>query len=321
MCQNSKIFIKSPLNYIGGKYKILDQIVPLFPKKINCFIDLFAGGGNVGINVNAKKVILNDNLVYLVDFYKTLQKKSEKSVFSHIYEQIQKFKLSATNEDGYKLLRKHYNKTKDPIDLFILISYSFNHQIRFNNEQEFNNPFGKNRSCYNNSIETNLRAFIQRIKDSNIQLYSQDFRKFDLSFLGEEDFVYCDPPYLITTGTYNDGKRGFTGWSEQEEIELLDRLNYLNQHNVKFALSNVLTHKGKTNKILQHWIKEHENLVVNKIHKDYLNSNYHSKKEDSFITTEVLITNYKPIYYNLFNGLSLFEGKDNEIYWEQAKFA
>jgi len=39
--------IKSPLNYIGGKYKILNQILPLFPENINCFVDLFAGGCNV----------------------------------------------------------------------------------------------------------------------------------------------------------------------------------------------------------------------------------------------------------------------------------
>lgn len=28
-------FIKSPLNYTGNKYRILKQIVPFFPKKIN----------------------------------------------------------------------------------------------------------------------------------------------------------------------------------------------------------------------------------------------------------------------------------------------
>ena len=59
--------IKSPLNYIGGKAKILDQILPLFPKEINNFIDLFAGGCNVGINVKANKVYLNDNLTYLIE--------------------------------------------------------------------------------------------------------------------------------------------------------------------------------------------------------------------------------------------------------------
>ncbi|MCA6072598.1 MAG: DNA adenine methylase, partial [Endomicrobium sp.] len=43
----NETFIKSPLNYVGGKYKILPQIIPLFPKDINCFVDLFAGGANV----------------------------------------------------------------------------------------------------------------------------------------------------------------------------------------------------------------------------------------------------------------------------------
>ena len=36
-------YIKSPLNYVGGKYKLLPQIVPLFPEKIHTFIDLFGG--------------------------------------------------------------------------------------------------------------------------------------------------------------------------------------------------------------------------------------------------------------------------------------
>ena len=53
-------FIKSPLNYTGGKYKILNSIFPYFPKEINTFIDLFGGGFNVGINANANKIIYND---------------------------------------------------------------------------------------------------------------------------------------------------------------------------------------------------------------------------------------------------------------------
>ncbi|MDR2152478.1 MAG: DNA adenine methylase [Helicobacteraceae bacterium] len=68
-------FIKSPLNYIGGKHKILSQIFPLFPKEINNFVDLFSGGANVGINAKAKKIILNDNLTYLIDIYRALKNK------------------------------------------------------------------------------------------------------------------------------------------------------------------------------------------------------------------------------------------------------
>ena len=34
-------YIKSPLNYTGGKFKLLSQIVPLLPQNINTFVDLF----------------------------------------------------------------------------------------------------------------------------------------------------------------------------------------------------------------------------------------------------------------------------------------
>jgi len=62
-------YIKSPLNYIGGKYKILSPIFEIFPDKISTFIDLFAGGFNVGINVNADKIICNDQINYLIELY------------------------------------------------------------------------------------------------------------------------------------------------------------------------------------------------------------------------------------------------------------
>ncbi len=111
---------KSPLNYIGGKGKLLPQILPFFPENINIFVDLFAGGLNVGLNV--------DNQILL-------------------------FQLSLTNEEGYKKIRKHYNTHKNPLDLFVLIAFSFNHQIRFNNSHEFNNPFGRERSSFNDICE------------------------------------------------------------------------------------------------------------------------------------------------------------------------
>lgn len=38
-------YVKSPFNYTGGKYKLLPQLLELFPKQVNTFVDLFAGGG------------------------------------------------------------------------------------------------------------------------------------------------------------------------------------------------------------------------------------------------------------------------------------
>jgi site-specific DNA-adenine methylase len=75
------------------------------------------------------------------------------------------------------------------------------------------------------------------------------------SYIKDNTFVYCDPPYFITLGSYNDGKRGFEGWTQMHETKLYQFLDELDMHGVKFMLSNVLTHKGKTNTILQNWLK------------------------------------------------------------------
>jgi len=296
--------IKSPLNYIGGKYKLLEQILPLFPKEINRFVDLFAGGCNVGINVNADEIIFNDNLTYLIELFQTFHSKELEAVITHIENRILEFDLSLTNEEGYKKIREFYNENKNPLDLFVLIAYSFNHQIRFNNSHKFNNPFGKNRSSFNKTMKLNLERFIIQLKNKNIQFSNVSFEKYDYSFLSKNDFVYCDPPYLITTGSYNDGKRGFKGWSEKEEFDLLKILKQLNSKSVNFALSNVIEHKGKSNDILINWLNQNPSFNVNYLNKNYSNSNYQTKNRDKNGSVEVLITNYKtsiPIQTTLFN--------------------
>ena len=285
--------IKSPLNYIGGKYKILSQILPLFPNKINTFVDLFAGGCNVGINVKANKVIFNDNLIYLIDFFRTIQEKDLEITLNHIKNRINEFGLSITNETAYKEFRNYYNKTQKPLDLFVLIAFSFNHQIRYNNNHQFNNPFGKNRSSFNPNMQHNLEKFIVKLKTINAEFTNNNFDEFDFNLLNQNDFIYADPPYLITTGTYNDGKRGFTGWSIKQEKQLLEILKLLDKRNIKFALSNVIEHKGKTNHLLIDWIKTNK-FTINYINKNYANSNYQTKNREKKSSIEVLVTNYKP---------------------------
>ncbi len=285
---------KSPLNYIGGKSKLLPQLLPLFPVEIDNFVDLFCGGCNVGINSNANKIHFNDNLIFLIEMYRAFQEKSLDETLRHIEKRINDFELSLTNETGYKKLRQKYNTEKNPLDLFVLIAFSFNHQIRFNNSHEFNNPFGRERSSFNPTMRQNLENFIIEIKENDVNFSSMDFEDFDFNNLQNEDFVYADPPYLITCGTYNDGKRGFKGWSEREEKSLLKKLDCINNQGVKFALSNVLEHKGKENSILKTWIANNPSYKVNSMCFNYSNSNYQTTVRDKNASMEVLITNYDP---------------------------
>lgn len=287
-------YIPSPMNYIGGKYKLIPQLFPIFPKEVDTFVDLFCGGANIGVNVSANKILLNDNLTFLIDLYNCFLSNSIDETIAYIETRIANYGLSLTNQEGYLSLREEYNLNRNPLDLFVLVAYSFNHQIRFNNKHQFNCPFGKNRSRYNQNIKNNLISFINSIQSKNVYFSSLNFDEFDFSQLGTNDFVYADPPYLITTGTYNDGKRGFTGWNESTEKQLLEILTMLDHRRIKFGLSNVIHHKGKTNHILLSWIEEN-GYHINYLNKDYSNCNYHTLDKSKDASVEVLVTNYVPV--------------------------
>ena len=58
--EEKEVKFESPLNYIGSKAKMIDELKCFFPKNIETFVDGFGGGFNVGINSRAKNVIYNE---------------------------------------------------------------------------------------------------------------------------------------------------------------------------------------------------------------------------------------------------------------------
>lgn len=278
-------YVKSPLNYTGGKYKLLPQLLELFPKQVNTFVDLFAGGGNVSVNVKAEKVVFNDLMWQVPEMLQEFKKIGVEESLRKIDGYISSYDLSKENKEGYLALRELYNKGKsDPLMLYTLICYSFNNQIRFNNKGAYNMPFGKDRSSFNPTLREKFIIFVQRLQSMEIQFSSKDFRELDLDTLGENAFVYCDPPYLITVASYNENG----GWGEQAERDLLAKLDTLDKAGVKFGLSNVFESKGKENIILKEWAKGY---TVHYLDHTYSNCSYHKKDKQSK-DIEVFITNY-----------------------------
>lgn len=302
--------IQSPLNYTGGKFKLLPQILPLFPKKIGRFFDFFCGGCNVGVNVDCERVSFIDkerNLIYL---YQTFQQVNSSDIFEWIYEIIKEYGLSLVSRYGYKYygcnsalglgkynseafkrLRDDFNKTeifdfRYYVMLYVIIVYAFNNQIRFNSRGEFNLPVGKR--DFNLNMQNKLNLFIERLKAKDCDFICSDFRQFNISLLNGDDFVYADPPYLITCATYNENG----GWSEDDEKDLLHFLDELDSRKIRFALSNVLTSKGKNNNFLEDWLLRNVGKYeVIHLRNNYRNSNYHRLNKFSE-TDEVLIVNY-----------------------------
>lgn len=309
ICNNErKEVIPSALNYTGGKYKLLSQILPLFPKDADQVVDLFCGGCNVGINVDCNKVLFNDSNEYLMGLLDTFRRLTKEEIFDWIYKSIDKYGLSLVSKNGYDFYncesskglgeynKAGYNKLRDDFNkkaskdneyylmLYLLIVYSFNNQLRFNRKGEFNLPIGKR--DFNSKMQGKLEAFIDRVKSGDYRFTTDDFRNVNMEGYTDKSFFYADPPYLITCATYNEQ----AGWTENDEKDLLNYLEELDKKGIRFALSNVLESKGKKNVILSEWINQNRKFKVIPLNYDYTNSNYHTKKDG--ITKEVLVVNY-----------------------------
>lgn len=281
--------LKNPFNYTGGKYKLLPQILPLFPQNISNFVDLFCGGGDVFLNTKANKIFANDSLAQLIELNLYLKNNNLNSIIDYIDETIKRFDLKKEGEftkENYLEFRDFYNKkSSNPLDFYIMICYSFSNQIRFNNKGEFNLPSGINRSYFNPSLRKKLIAYISYIKEKDIIFSDKNFENFDCSFLDENSFVYIDPPYLLSTATYNENNL----WNKEKEENLLSYIDNLNSLKIKFMLSNLLESKGKVHPLLETWANKN-NYKISFIKSSYKNVNYHRENKNKDI--EVVITNY-----------------------------
>lgn len=300
-------FVKSPINYTGGKHKLLPQIMPLFPVNIRNFYDVFGGGANVGVNIKqAEKIIINDIESNLIELFKYINDTEYTSMLQSINRVIDKYNLSNTNKNGYNYygvkssnglkdvnkanyekLRNDFNENRiynenKSLIFYVLLIYGFNNQIRFSRSGKFNMPTGKR--DFNKNMENKLEIFKNCINNLNISFENKDFRKILSNISNIEDFVYLDPPYLISTASYNEND----GWNHDDELDLLSALDRLNSKKIRFALSNVLEHKGVKNEQLIKWSQKYN---VHILAHNYNNSNYQSRAKEN-VTTEVLITNY-----------------------------
>ncbi len=193
---------RSPLFYVGDKYKLMKQLVTLFFGEINNYYEPFVGGGTVFLNIEAKKYYLNDINKHLINIHKLFIKNSNNPIlfFKSIEKIIHRYKLSRSykediipdslkkewkktyfaryNKEGYEKLRVcvNNNKKNDSLILYILLIYGFNRMLRFNGSGKFNLPVGN--VDFNKNVVNALNNYFEFVSDKKIIISSSDFKKF-----------------------------------------------------------------------------------------------------------------------------------------------
>lgn len=296
--------IRSPFFYVGDKYKLMPQLKQLMPENIQQYIEPFVGGGSSFLNSKGNTYILNDVDEYVVALHKYIGSYSNKSeeLFQELFELIDFYGLSCSyrgicvpdilkkkyvktyysryNKEAYLKMRKDFNESKDDLlKLYLLLIYGFNHMIRFNGKGDFNLPVGN--IDFNNNVYLALNNYLQFISKHEIEFFNMDYISFLSKVAFDKDsYVFLDPPYLISMSEYNKL------WNDKKEDELCEYLDGLNDKGIKFGITNLITHKGKTNTRFLEWSTKYCAFDVKS---NYISFNDNTIKAGS---QEVFVTNY-----------------------------
>lgn len=295
---------RSPLFYVGDKYKLIREIKTHFPERINRLIEPFVGGGSVMMNVEANGYLLNDIDSYVIAIHRMLCGfiGHENEFFNQFFAMVNQYELSLSyaghtapdelkrnfpktyyakyNKEAYARLKNDFNNGDkgDMMRLYMLLIYGFNRMLRFNGRGDFNLPVGD--VDFNQNTRDALDDYFRLLAHKQVEWYNLDFREFLGSInYQEKDLVYLDPPYLITFSEYNKL------WNDETEHDLLVLLDELNAGGVHFAISNVTHYKSKINEAFLEWSAHYTSYPIK--------SNYISFNDNTIKSfNEVLVTNY-----------------------------
>lgn len=259
----NEVIVQSPLNYTGSKTKMVPIIKEYLPQgPLHTFIDAFGGGFNVGINISAEHIIYNDINPFVEGIIQSFSLDTYEYL-TYVSKLIQRYGLAPNGTEGYVALRNKYNSTpipkRDPRMLYTLILYGFQQQIRFNTNHGFNNPIGSR--WFNECLLSKFITFARFSKLKNVEYLNVSFERL-IDQITPDTFLYADPPYRSTLGVYNDGKRGFEGWTIEHEQRLCLFLDQIHQREAKFMLSYVLQVEDFYNADVANWVERNGYHII-----------------------------------------------------------
>jgi DNA adenine methylase len=210
------------IKWVGGKAQLLNDLLPLFPRKIKTYYEPFIGGGACFFTLAAEgrfeHAVINDWNKELTDTYKVVR---------DFPDELMTFLLQ--REESYqaapKTMFEHWRsmdpKTLDPIAraarLILLNKAGFNGLYRVNQKGEFNSPWGQKLTV--KTFDKDNIADVSHLLNWRTTILNGDFEDA-VSTARDGDFVYFDPPYVPVSETSDFAsytERGF-GMDDQRRL-------------------------------------------------------------------------------------------------------
>jgi DNA adenine methylase len=221
------------LKYRGGKSKEIPRFLQYIPDDFNRYFEPFFGGGAVYFHIEPDKAVLNDVNERLITFYRQLksnypQMREQLDGLQRQYEinqleyewlkaQNPEMRVPNANENLYYKIRELYNHPDgeylDGVLYFFINKTAYSGMIRYNNNGEYNVPFGRYPNFNTNLITAQHSKLLQ-----GAELFNLDYKQiFDMA--EEDDFMFLDPPYDCVFNDYGNIEM-MNGFDETEHRRL-----------------------------------------------------------------------------------------------------
>lgn len=206
------------LKYRGGKSREIPRFLQYIPENFNRYIEPFFGGGAVYFHLEPDAAIINDLNTRLMTFYQQLrdnypQMRVQLDELQHQYEvnQAEFKRLKAAtpdehvpnaNEELYYRIRSLFNMPDDTyldgVLYFFINKTAYSGMIRYNNNGEYNVPFGRYPNLNTRLVTQQHSELLQRAELYNVD-YAQIFNMAE-----PDDFIFLDPPYDCVFNDYGN---------------------------------------------------------------------------------------------------------------------
>lgn len=228
------------VKWVGGKRQLIEDLAPLFPRRVSPYCEPFLGGGAVLFRLQPSTAYVNDINAELIQMYETIRDEVEALIAAlgeHPNEEEHFYRVRDWDRD-----KERYNaldRVQKAARTLYLNKTCYNGLFRVNRSGEFNTPFGR----YKNPNIVNaptLRAVSAYLRRARITFSSVDYAEV-LARVQRGTFVYLDPPYDPVSDTANFTGYAKGGFDRSEQIRLRECCDELNRRGVRFMLSNSAT--------------------------------------------------------------------------------
>lgn len=224
---------RSFLKWAGGKYSVLDEVLPTLPagKRL---IEPFVGSGTVFINADFKRNLLGDVNPDLINLFNQLQGNPD-AVIKTAYQ----LERGCLSNEAYLAIRDEFNgreahAVRHAALFLALMRTSFNGLCRYNQKGLFN--VGWNKKGEANYFPMDELAHFTGMQ-KEMAFMCAGFEDV-IAQAGEGDVVFCDPPYEPLPDEAGFTAYSGTSFTFADQVRLVECLVAARDRGAKVVITN-----------------------------------------------------------------------------------